>query len=347
MSKEKLLKNVYLIDGSSVLTSIYKATIPYDWNKGNKSGVMKTSKGIYTNGVFGMTKFLLNLIKNFSDGYIAVMWDVNRNTFRRKIYEEYKGNRSKTDEELVIQFELMKEVIDCLGIKQFELEGFEADDLIGSVANSLETNNTDICINILSYDRDLLQLLTENVRVWLHTAEAKYSDFISELINLDYLKGTGIINEKEIYNTLNNYIEYTHMTFEDEYGIKPKRFADYKGFVGDKSDNIPGVAQVGEKTALPLLKEFGNLDGVYEYFENNSDKEIKVMCKELGIRGVPTDKLINGKEVAYMSRDLAKIDILVPEMKNINKKDLLYKIESKRIMEKFKQLEFNSLIVNN
>ncbi len=208
--------------------------------------------------VFGFANLLVKLIVEQKPKYLAVAFDHARKTFRNNIYEGYKAKRKETPPDLIAQFPIIKEMLQKMGVKVFEFAGIEADDIIGTLDKHSDNQNI-----LVSGDRDLLQLIDDNTTVWLTK------------------KGVTDIekfNEKALF---------------DKYGLKPSGIIDLKSLMGDTSDNIPGVAGVGEKKALSLLSEYSTLDGVYANIQN--------------ISGKLKDKLINGKESAYMSHTLATI----------------------------------------
>ena len=220
----------------------------------------------------------------------------NGKSFRHEKYTDYKGGRSETPEELKMQFPVAKKIVESLGITYFEIDNYEADDIIGTFAKKTE-EDPEYVSTIISSDKDLLQLITDETEVKL-------------------LKQVG-------------YIRMTHEEFLNTYGIEPARMVDLKALMGDSSDNIPGIKGIGEKTALTLLKNYETLDGIYE----NIDK----------INGKLKEKLILGKEKAYMSYDLATIYKSVPIDTDFNK--IKYcGIDALSYIQILEDLEFYSLI---
>ncbi len=208
--------------------------------------------------VFGFANILVKLIVEQRPKFLAVAFDHARKTFRNEIYEGYKAKRKETPPDLIAQFPVIKEMLQIMGVKVFEFAGIEADDIIGTLDK--HSNHQNI---LVSGDRDLLQLIDDSTSVWLTK------------------KGVTEIEK------------FDEVALFEKYGLKPSGIVDLKSLMGDSSDNIPGVAGVGEKTALTLLHDFSTLDGVYE----NIDK----------IGGKLNEKLRNGKESAYMSHMLATI----------------------------------------
>lgn len=208
--------------------------------------------------VFGFANLLVKLITEQRPDYIAVAFDHARKTFRNEIFADYKGTRKETPQDLLSQFPVIKQMLEIMGIKVFEFAGIEADDIIGTVAKHSGKQNI-----LVSGDRDLLQLIDDNSTVWLTR------------------KG---VTEVEIFD---------EVALKEKFGLKPAGIIDLKALMGDASDNIPGVAGVGEKTALTLLDKFGTLDGVYQNVEQ--------------ISGKLHEKIVDGKDSAYMSKTLATI----------------------------------------
>ena len=244
---EKLL----LLDGNSMLFRAYYATL--------YAQRMSTSNGIPTNAIYGFIMMLNKAIDIIEPDHILVAWDAGKPTFRHKQYSAYKGTRKPLDEELIVQFPIVREYLDKAGIKRYEQEGFEADDIIGSMSKQCKDFQT----TILTSDRDLLQLIDSSTRVLLMKKGLSEMDLMDE------------------------------KAMQDTYGISPIQIIDMKGLMGDSADNIPGVAGVGEKTALKLLDEYHSVEGVYE----NIDQ----------IKGKLKEKLEKDKDNAFMSKELATI----------------------------------------
>lgn len=282
------MKKIILVDGNNLLFRSYYAT--------SYSGViMHSSKGFPTNALYGFINMMNKIIQEENPNYIMVAFDKGK-TFRHEKYDSYKAGRIETPDELKRQFPKAKEILDAMGISHFEIDGYEADDIIGTLAKQVDLEDEFIA-TIISSDKDLLQLISDDVTVKL-------------------LKQTGSIqmDEKEFINT---------------YGVKPIRMIDLKALMGDPSDHIPGVKGIGEKTAINLLKQYDTLDNLYDHIE-----EVKGKVKE---------KLIDDKENAYMSLDLATIYREVPLPFQLE--DLVYKgwnLESYvALLEEF---EFHSLL---
>ena len=282
------MEKVILIDGNNILFRSYYATA-YNGN------VMKNSKGFPTNALYGLVNTMNKIIEEEKPTYIMCAFDKGK-TFRHEKYADYKGGRSETPDELKQQFPKARELVEAMGINYFEIDNYEADDIIGTFAKKCN-NNKDYDAVIISSDKDLLQLITDEVEVKL-------------------LKQVG-------------HIRMTHQEFLNTYGIEPPRMVDLKSLMGDSSDNIPGVKGIGEKTALGLLQEYKTLDNIYENIDN--------------IKGKLKDKLVEGKESAYQSYDLATIYTEVPIDTNFD--HIRYKgYDSLKFIELLEEFEFYSLL---
>lgn len=251
-------------------------------------------KGEISNAVFGFTNMLTKVIKEINPKYIAVAFDIAKKNFRHEKFAEYKGTRKPTPPELVSQFPIAKEMLNKMNIKVVEEKGLEADDLMGCLSRQFDTENI-----IVTADRDSLQLINENTSV------------------LCPVKG---ITETTLVTTKN---------IEEFYGVRADQVVDLKSLMGDSSDNIPGVAGIGEKTAKNLITEYGSLDNVYAHIED--------------IKGKQKEKLLAGKDSAYLSYELATI---------VTDKELDYKLEdfeydfpfNNSVLDLFKRYQFNSLL---
>lgn len=244
MNKERLI----ILDGNSLMNRAFYA-LPLLTNR----------EGIHTNAVYGFTNMLLKMKEEIAPNYIVCTFDKAAPTFRHNEYKEYKAGRKKMPSELAEQFPIVKELLNKFDINIFEIEGFEADDLIGTLSCKAEEQGIEVYI--VTGDRDALQLASENIKVVLTK------------------RG---ITEKEIYDA-NRMIE--------EYGVTPKQFIDVKGLMGDASDNIPGVPGVGEKTAYKLIKEYGSIENVLNNIENISGKKIKESLIENSEQAIFSKKL--------------------------------------------------------
>ncbi|MEW6178867.1 MAG: DNA polymerase I [Chloroflexota bacterium] len=280
---------LYLIDGHALAYRTYFAI--------TLSGQqLTTSSGEPTAGIYGFASVLLRLLEQEKPEYLAVAFDTGV-TFRNDLYADYKATRAKMPEDLRPQIERIREMVDTFGLPRLEAEGFEADDVLGSIARQATENG--FGVKIITGDRDLLQLVNE--RVIVNLAGSKLSEA------RDY----GV---KEVIETL---------------GIRPDQVVDYKALVGDKSDNIPGVSGIGEKTAITLLQQYENLDDIYVHLDQ--------------IPGRVRTLLEKDREKAYLSRQLATIRCDLPVMLPLEKARTS-QINLPAVEEFFQRLEFRSLL---
>ncbi|GAW28711.1 DNA polymerase I [Carboxydocella sp. ULO1] len=281
------MKKLLLIDGNSLVHRAYWALPP-----------LTTGSGVPTNAVFGFLNMLLKLLEEEKPDLVAVAFDAGRPQYRLELYPEYKGHRPKTPDDLRPQFPLVKEVLEALRIARCELEGYEGDDIIGTLVERARTEGG-IRSLIVTGDKDSLQLIDEQTEVLLCR------------------KG---ISDLERYN-FENLTEKT--------GLQPAQILDLKGLMGDSSDNIPGVPGVGEKTALKLLQQYGSLENLYQNIGE--------------IAGKLREKLLQGRELAFMSRDLARIRRDVPlafSWEELRRRQPDYP----RLQEMLTKLEFKTLL---
>ena len=258
---------------------------------------LKNKKGLYTNSVYGFTLMLERILEDTKPKYALVAFDKGKETFRHKSYEAYKGTRDKTPTELVEQFGYVRELIESYGIKYEEHLDYEADDIIGSYAKIAEKAGLEVII--VSGDKDLTQLASDNITVY-YTKRG--------VTEIDY---------------------YTPEFINEKYGLTPQQIVDMKGLMGDKSDNIPGIPGVGEKTAIKLLTEYETVENVLKNIDNISGKKLK-------------ERLTEGKEDAILSKKLATIFTDVPVDNKIE--DLTFKEDREKKKELFEKLEFVSFL---
>ena len=283
------MKKVILVDGNNLLFRSYYATA-------YQGVIMRNSKGFPTNALYGFINMMNKIMKEEEPSYILVAFDKGK-TFRHDQYDWYKAGRVEMPNDLKLQFPKAKEVLDAMGIKHFEIDNYEADDIIGTVAKIVDEEDEFIA-TIISSDKDLLQLISDEVEVKL-------------------LKTSG-------------FVRMTREEFKNTYGgIEPINMIDLKALMGDKSDNIPGVKGIGEKTAVNLLSKYKTLDGVYQNIDD--------------ISGKTKEKLLADKDNAYMSYDIATIYREVPLDFTLN--ELKYTgFDKERFLEILHELEFFSLL---
>ena len=280
-----IMQKFLIIDGNSLAFRAFYA-LPF----------LTNYEGTPTGAVFGFMNMFLKVVEECSPTHIAIAFDYGKKTFRNQIFADYKGTRKETPEELRTQFPILKNLLRKMNITVIEKEGFEADDIIGTLAKTLPGKKI-----VLSGDRDLLQLIDDNVEVWLtHKG-------ISEIHKTD---------EKALLR---------------DYGITPKQVVDLKALMGDTSDNIPGIQGIGPKTATNLIEQFESIENLYANLEQQN---ITPKLKE---------KLISGKESAFMSKVLATIKVDCDVGAGI--KELEYQIPfSEEVTGIIKELDMSSLL---
>ncbi|MGC6569838.1 DNA polymerase I [Streptococcus sp. VTCC 12886] len=258
MDKNKLL----LIDGSSVAFRAFFALY-------HQIDRFKSPTGLHTNAIYGFHLMLDHMMNRIEPTHILVAFDAGKTTFRTEMFADYKSGRAKTPDEFREQFPFIRQMLDAMGIKHYELSQYEADDIIGTLDKMAEQTDIPFDVTIVSGDKDLIQLTDENTVVEISK------------------KGVA------------DFEEFTPAYLMEKMGITPTQFIDLKALMGDKSDNIPGVTKIGEKTGLKLLTEFGSLEGIYEHIDSMKASKMK-------------ENLIADKEQAFLSRTLATIDTQAP-----------------------------------
>ena len=280
------MKKLLVIDGNSILNRAFYGI-----------RLLTNKNGLYTNAVYGMANIIERQIESLEPDYCVVAFDLKAPTFRHKAYDGYKANRKGMPEELAVQLPYAKKCMSYMGCKVLSVEGYEADDILGTLASMAAS--VGIEAYILTGDRDSLQLISDNIKVLL-------------------------VKTKET-------LCFDRVLFRETYGVDPEQFVDVKALMGDTSDNIPGVAGIGEKTALKLIAEFGSLDAMYAGLD---EAKMSASAKE---------KLANGKESAYLSQMLARIDCNAPV--GVSLDDCAYSgFMKKELYSLFVELEFLALI---
>ena len=294
MSSNRLL----IIDGNSIMNRAFYGIM--------NSRALMAPDGTYTNAIYGFLAILFKELEDLNPDYIAVAFDLKAPTHRHKMYEAYKGTRHAMPEELAQQMPIIKEILADMNITIIEKEGYEADDVLGTISKQAEKAGHDV--TILSGDRDTFQLASKHITIRIPRTKMGKTE------TEDY-------DEKKI---------------QEEYGVKPIQLIQVKGLMGDTSDNIPGVPGVGEKTALKLIKEYKTIDNLYEKLEKG----------EADIKGALKEKLENNKDSAFMSRELGTILVDAPlgvnvedlEVKEWNKEAVTNKfkeLQFNRFIERF------------
>ncbi|QUI23453.1 DNA polymerase I [Vallitalea pronyensis] len=292
---------VLLIDGNSIMNRAYYG-LP----------LLSNSEGVYTNAVLGFLNIILKAIKDEEATHIGVAFDLKAPTFRHEKYKEYKGNRKGMPDELRMQMPIIKDVLKAMDISIFEMEGYEADDVLGTLAHQCEKIGVDT--TVLSGDRDLLQLATKHIKI-------------------------SIPKTKKGSTTIENYFEADVL---ERYGVTPTEFIDLKGLMGDSSDNIPGVPGIGEKTAIKIIATYHSIEEAYRHIDQlkppraaknlEEHYDLALLSKELATICVDCD--------VCFDKDSLKIDNIYNEATY----KLFKQLEFKRLLEKFEGMEEDSYV---
>lgn len=280
-------KKVMLVDGMALLFRGFFATA-------FRRNFMYTSKGVPTNGVFQFLRYFLDATNTFEPTHVICCWDMGSKTFRTDLYENYKANRTAPPEELIPQFNLVKEVVEAFNVPNIGLVNYEADDCIGTLARIYGADHEVI---ILTGDLDMLQLVDEQISVAIMR------------------KGQG------------NYEVFNNQNFQEKKGILPGQIIDFKGLTGDSADNYPGVKGIGEKTALKLLQEYGNIENMLAH----TDQLTKTMQA----------RIHNDMDMLHLSRELAEIKCDIPVSCALETAQ--WKYDKSQVEAKFLELEFKRL----
>lgn len=295
------MNKLLLVDGSALLHRAYHAYPP-----------LKSKTGEIVGAVYGVTSILISALESEKPSHVMVAWDLPKPTFRHIKYVGYKAQRPKADVEMIEQVPMVKQVIKTMGILQVAVEGYEADDVIGTLSTKFSNpkfSNSPIGMEviILTGDQDTMQLVNEKVRI---LTPAKNG---------------------------NPPVLYGPLEVVAKYGVTPDKIVDYKALIGDPGDNIPGVAGIGPKSAATLINQFGTLEAIYDAMENESQILNSPILKY-------KDKLLQGKESAFLSQDLSRI-VVDMDIKDAEMEGMEYKgLQGQALKEKFEELGFKSLV---
>ena len=292
------MDKLVLVDGNSIMNRAFYGIMG--------SRMLTTKDGTYTNAVYGFLAILFKLLEDINPQYLVVAFDLKAPTARHKLYEGYKANRKGMPDELAEQMPIIKEVLRAMNIDIVEMEGYEADDVLGTLSRYGEKQGLEV--TILSGDRDTFQLATDNIT-----------------IRIPHTKGGKTETD-----------EYNREKIIEKYGLEPKQLIDVKGLQGDSSDNIPGVPGVGEKTALSLIQRYGSVENLYDKLEKGEDD----------LKGKQKEKIEQNKDLAFLSKTLGTINLEVPitdtledfKVEEWDKEkvyDLFKKLNFKRYIERF------------
>ena len=282
------MKTLLVVDGNSILNRAFYGI-----------RTLTNSAGLPTNAVYGLVTMLTKQIERYAPDYAAIAFDLPSPTFRHKMYDGYKATRKGMPEELALQMPYAKRVAQALGFTIIEKEGYEADDILGSLANHANDSGEEVLSLIMTGDKDSLQLISDKTAILLAT-------------NVDY-------------------VYFDRAAFREKYGVEPEQFVDVKAIMGDTSDNIPGISGIGEKGALALISQFGTLENVYESYQSS---ELKPSMLK---------KLEAGRDSAFLSQTLARIEVNVPELPAVTSLEYLG-INKESARKLFEELEFGAFI---
>ena len=286
------MKNkILIIDGNSLFFRSYYATSYPEEN------IMRTSNGIAINAVYTFTKLIHSIVRQTTPSHLFIAFDKGSKTKRHQKYKEYKGKRSKTPEELISQISIVQELLTLLEICWYQCDDWEADDILATIAKKESAKNNEVLI--MSSDRDLLQLVDENT---------------SFLINKKGVSNIEVLNYENFYEKI---------------GVYPQQIPDYKGLVGDTSDNLPGVMGIGPKGAIKLLTQYKSLSNIYKCIDE--------------IQGKTKEKLINSRDNAFLSYEMAIINTKV----DIPEKYLQYKysiVDNSNLANFYEKYEMNTFL---
>ena len=258
------MSKLLLIDGNSIMNRAFYGIM------GSK--MLTTKDGKYTNAVYGFLAIMFKIMEDLNPDYMAVSFDLKGPTARHKMYSEYKANRHGMPNELAEQMPMIKEILQAMNIDIVEKEGYEGDDILGTLAKYGEKRGLNV--TILSGDRDTFQLASSKTT-----------------IRIPRTKGGKTETE-----------DYDRKKVIEEYGLEPKKLIEVKGLQGDTSDNIPGIPGIGPKTAINLIKKFGSIEDMYKAIDNGTD----------GLKGKQRENIVNNKDMALISKTLGTIDVNVP-----------------------------------
>ncbi len=290
------MPRLLVVDGNSIMNRAFYGIM------GSK--MLMTKDGTYTNAVYGFLAIIFKVIDDLKPDYMAVAFDLKAPTARHKMYEGYKANRKGMPNELAEQMPIIKDVLKYMNITIIEKEGYEADDILGTLAKRGESEGIDV--TILSGDRDTFQLATDKVTIRIPRTKAGKT-------------------EEDNFN---------RSKILEEYGVEPKQLIEVKGLMGDTSDNIPGVPGVGEKTALNLIKEYKTIENLYKSLDEG---------KAVSVKGKMKEKIVENKELAELSRFLGTINIEVPIEQSIDDLKVK-EWNKQEVLNIFKELNFNRFI---
>ena len=289
------MDKLVLIDGNSIMNRAFYGIMG--------SRALTSKDGKFTNAIYGFLAILFKLLEEENPQYLGVTFDLKAPTARHKLYEGYKANRKGMPNELAEQMPIIKDILRAMNIDIIEKEGYEGDDIIGTLSKYGEKRGLEVVI--LSGDRDTFQLATDKIKI--HIPRTKAGKTETEIFDKEKVK--------EVYE------------------VEPKQLIDVKGLQGDTSDNIPGVPGIGEKTALTLIKKYKTIENLYEKLEK----------EETDIKGKQKEKLLENKELAFLSKKLGEINLKVP-LEDTLEELRIEEWDKTKVLEIFKELNFKRYI---
>ena len=302
-TKKDNLDKLVLLDSSAIIHRAYHGLPP-----------LTTHDGVLVNAVYGFATTLFKVLEEFKPKYIAACFDEKAPTVRHLEFKEYKAHRPPAPDDLIKQFQIVRDVCKVLNIPVISLKGYEADDIIGTIVKKLTTHNLQLTTIIVTGDMDTLQLVDENVEVYSMSRGIKKAE---------------IFDEAKV---------------KEKYGFEPTQLTDFKALRGDPSDNIPGVPGIGEKTATTLIQNFRSIENLYEQILNNKiQMSNQTQTSNFKLSDKTKDLLLQYKDQAFMSKKLATIIKDVPIEFNLSN-CLVHDYDKKKAELMFRKLEFRSLI---
>lgn len=294
------MKDLFIIiDGNSLMNRAYYAV----------RNPMITKEGLYTQGIYGFLNMLFKVQKEYEPKYMAVAWDMKTPTFRHKAYSEYKAGRKKMPEELAMEFPYIKEILEALKIKNIEVEGFEADDIIGTIAKNCSSKKLENLI--ITGDKDSLQLISDYTKI-LFTKRG-----------------------------VSNFTIYDEKTFQEEYKILTSQFVDLKAIMGDKSDNIPGIPGIGQVKGTSLILEFGSLENLLKNASNIKNQKLRNTVEENIQQAILSESLAEINCNIPLDLELADFSLQKPDYQKLI--SLYKKLEFNSFLKKIAKEDNKSL----
>lgn len=346
---DESMKKLLIIDGSSMLTTNYYGNLPksimfaktLEEKEKHYTEILHNSAGEYTNALYGMLRTVLKIIEEQQPTHMAIVFDATRNTFRRKLYAEYKGTRSETPGPLKQQFIAAEKMFEDMGIKVFCSSEFEADDFAGSLAEKFYSQ---IPVVVMTKDVDYLQLVSDekNIRAWMVQTKQEKADELFSTYGID----------KELSNLPTKVFEFTEEIVKSELNLpSAKAVIDMKALGGDTSDNIPGVKGISDTTAASILCEYETVENLYAMVEDagSSIEDFWVQSGIISRKGAlkkllapGSDFELSAKEKAFLSKRLATIKLDIPIQEQLS--DFEVKINQKAFTDICNRYEFKSLL---